>query len=75
MPPAALRFLGIGMATLAVPAVLLVEQNRHTAYFFPVVAAGTTLLFGLVITRLMRMISDQRRMAITDTLTGLRNRR
>ena len=75
MPPPASRFLGIGMATLAVPVVLVVEQNRHTAYFFPVIAVGTALLFGLVIVRLTGMISDQRRMAITDSLTGLRNRR
>lgn len=75
LPPPASRYLGIGLATLAVPVVLLVEQDRHTPYVFPVIAVGTALLFGLVILRLTAMIGDQRRMAITDLLRGLRNRR
>jgi len=55
--------------------VLLVKQNRNTPYLDTVVAVGTAVLFGLVILRLVGMIGEQRRMAVTDSLTGLRNRR
>jgi two-component system, cell cycle response regulator len=73
--PSATRFIGLGFAAVAVPGVLLIEQGRNTLYVFPVIAAGTALLFVLVILRLMGMVSEQRRIAVVDLLTGLRNRR
>jgi diguanylate cyclase (GGDEF)-like protein len=73
--PTATRFIGLGIAAVAVPCVLLIEQGRDTLYVFPVIAADTALLFVLVILRLMGMVSEQRRIAIVDLLTGLRNRR
>jgi diguanylate cyclase (GGDEF)-like protein len=73
--PTATRFIGLGIAAVAVPSVLLIEQGRNTLYVFPVIAAGTALLFVLVILRLMGMVSEQRRIAVVDLLTGLRNRR
>ncbi|MGD0378951.1 MAG: diguanylate cyclase [Acidimicrobiales bacterium] len=73
--PTATRFIGLGIAAVAVPSVLLVEQGRNTLFVFPVIAAGTALLFVLVILRLMGMVSEQRRIAVVDLLTGLRNRR
>jgi two-component system cell cycle response regulator len=73
--PTVTRFIGLGFAAVAVPSVLLIEQGRNTLYVFPVIAAGTALLFVLVILRLMGMVSEQRRIAVVDLLTGLRNRR
>ena len=73
--PTATRFIGLGFAAVAVPSVLLIEQGRNTLYVFPVIAAGTAVLFVLVILRLMGMVSEQRRIAVVDLLTGLRNRR
>jgi diguanylate cyclase (GGDEF)-like protein len=73
--PTTTRFIGLGIAAVAVPGVLLIEQGRNTLYVFPVIAAGTALLFVLVILRLMGMVSEQRRLAVVDLLTGLRNRR
>jgi len=73
--PTATRFIGLGFAAVAVPGVLLVEQGRNTLYVLPVIAAGTAVLFVLVILRLMGMVSEQRRIAVVDLLTGLRNRR
>ncbi len=73
--PTATRLIGLGFAAVAVPGVLLIEQGRNTLYVFPVIAAGTALLFVLVILRLMGMVSEQRRIAVVDLLTGLRNRR
>jgi len=73
--PTATRFIGLGFAAVAVPSVLLIEQGRNTLYVFPVIAAGTAILFVLVILRLMGMVSEQRRIAVVDLLTGLRNRR
>jgi diguanylate cyclase (GGDEF)-like protein len=73
--PTASRFIGLGFAAVAVPSVLLIEQGRNTLYVFPVIAAGTAVLFVLVILRLMGMVGEQRRMAVVDLLTGLWNRR
>jgi two-component system cell cycle response regulator len=73
--PTATRLIGLGIAAVAVPGVLLIEQGRNTLYVFPVIAAGTALLFVLVILRLMGMVSEQRRIAVVDLLTGLPNRR
>jgi len=73
--PTVTRFIGLVIAAVAVPGVLLIEQGRNTLYVFPVIAAGTALLFVLVIVRLMGMVAEQRRMAYVDSLTGLFNRR
>ena len=69
------RYLGLGLAAVAVPAILLLEEGRNTRYVLFVVAGGTAILFGLVIVRLSLAAGRQRDMAVTDQLTGLRNRR
>ncbi|HUB69753.1 MAG TPA: diguanylate cyclase [Acidimicrobiales bacterium] len=69
------RYIGLGVAAIAVPAILLIEQGRNTRYVLIVVAAGTAVLFWLVIIRLSSSLRRERDMAITDALTGLKNRR
>jgi two-component system cell cycle response regulator len=73
--PAASRFIGMGVAVMAVPAVLLLDHGQARANLVMVVATCAALLFGLVIARMMGMLRTQRRFATTDMLTGLPNRR
>jgi len=63
-----------GVALLA-PAVLLAQYFSGALRDIPVVAGACALLFLLTITRLAILVSDQRRLAITDVLTGLHTRR
>jgi two-component system, cell cycle response regulator len=74
-PPVTSRFLGMGVAALAVPAVLVFEHGRDKSNVTMVVAASAAVLFALVFVRVMGMLRTQRRFAITDMLTGLPNRR
>lgn len=69
------RFFGVGLAAIAVPVVLLFEQGRSTSFIYPVLPVCTALLFGMVFLRMLGMLEEQRRLAITDLLTGLKNRR
>jgi|GEM_PF-4402661 len=73
--PAASRFVCMGVAGTAVPAVLLIDRGSESTHVFIVVAIGVALLFALVIGRMMGMLRNQRQLAATDSLTGLPNRR
>ena len=70
-----IRYGGLAFAAASVPVLLLLEQGRHTVFVLPVLAAGTAVLFLLVIVRMQRMVTVQRRAAMTDWLSGLPNRR
>ncbi|OLR92308.1 diguanylate cyclase [Actinokineospora bangkokensis] len=63
-----------GVALLA-PLVLMVQYYTGDVRDVPVVAGACAALFLLTITRLALLVSDQRRLAITDVLTGLHTRR
>jgi diguanylate cyclase (GGDEF)-like protein len=57
------------------PAALLVQYLRGAPLYIPLICASCGLLFLLVIGRLAGLVAVQRRMAVTDALTGLRSRR
>ncbi|WP_156755277.1 diguanylate cyclase [Actinokineospora pegani] len=62
-------------AALLAPTVLVVQYYTSTLRDVPVVAGACAVLFLLTITRLGILVSDQRKLAITDALTGLHTRR
>ncbi|WP_250284423.1 MULTISPECIES: GGDEF domain-containing protein [unclassified Frankia] len=62
-------------AALAAPATMLTQYARGITYDIPVTAVAWTLMFLLTIARMTVLLSDQRRLAITDGLTGLYTRR
>ncbi|MHB1713232.1 MAG: hypothetical protein ACYCV7_17900, partial [Acidimicrobiales bacterium] len=49
------QYVGLALAAVAIPALLLVEHNRGGPYGFPVVPAGTAVLFLLVVLRMRRV--------------------
>jgi two-component system sensor histidine kinase/response regulator len=49
------QYAGLALAGVAVPTLLLIEQGRNTPYAFPVLAAGMTILFALVLLRTRSM--------------------
>src|ERR1035437_7343166 len=49
---------GLALAAVAVPALLLIEQGCNTPYVFPVLAAGTAILFLLAVLRIRRMVIE-----------------
>lgn len=65
-----LRLILLAGATLIAPAILIVRDQD-----VPVIAAACAVLFLLVVARLAGLVADQRRLACTDVLTGLRTRR
>lgn len=69
------RMLAITAAALIAPATLLAQYARGQLSGIPVVAVACAVLFVLTITRLAGVVADQRRLAITDVLTGLHTRR
>ncbi|GAA2795803.1 hypothetical protein GCM10010470_33610 [Saccharopolyspora taberi] len=69
------RVVALAAAALVAPGVLLVQHFRGASHDVPVIAAACAVLFLLTITRLAVMVSQQRRLAVTDVLTGLRTRR
>ena len=73
--PGVWRLVGLGLACVVVPIMVPFVDSRHSLYLFPVVGGGTAALFALVMVRMTRMVAQQREMAVTDPLTGLRNRR
>jgi diguanylate cyclase (GGDEF)-like protein len=73
--PRARRILALCAAALVAPATLLVEYARGRYADIPVIAVACGLLFLLTIARLAVVVAQQRRLAITDALTGLRTRR
>jgi diguanylate cyclase (GGDEF)-like protein len=73
--PGPLRIAALCAAALIAPATLLVEYARGAYDDIPVIAVACALLFLLTITRLALLVAQQRQLAITDVLTGLRTRR
>jgi two-component system cell cycle response regulator len=62
-------------AALIAPAILLVQDLTGDLHDVPVIAGACALLFMLTIGRLAGLVAEQRRLATTDVLTGLRTRR
>ncbi|HEX3590985.1 MAG TPA: diguanylate cyclase [Pseudonocardiaceae bacterium] len=62
-------------AALIAPATLLALNMMGTLRDVPVIAGACAALFLFTIARLAGLVVDQRHLAITDVLTGLRTRR
>jgi len=75
--PGRLRIAILTLAALVAPATLAVEElrGRGTTSHDLVIAAACALLFVLTILRMVGLITEQRRLATTDGLTGLATRR
>jgi diguanylate cyclase (GGDEF)-like protein len=73
--PGPARIIALCAAALVAPATLLVEYSRGDYGHIPVIAMACGLLFLLTIARLAVLVAQQRWLAITDVLTGLRTRR
>ncbi|OJF11998.1 hypothetical protein BG844_23070 [Couchioplanes caeruleus subsp. caeruleus] len=69
------RVVLLGFATAMAPAVLVVQNLRGAAKSDLVVVGASGVLFLLVLMRMAGLIAVQRRLAITDALTGLYTRR
>ncbi|MFI9381461.1 diguanylate cyclase [Kutzneria sp. NPDC052558] len=69
------RITALCGAALIAPVTLFIQANRGDFRDIPVIALACAALFGLTIARLAGLVSDQRRLAITDALTGLHTRR
>ena len=69
------RLALLAVASLVAPATLVIPSALGRAVNLPVVAAASAALFLLVVARLGELVDEQRRVAITDGLTGLYNRR
>jgi two-component system, cell cycle response regulator len=69
------RIAALCGAALIAPVTLYIQSARGDLRDIPVIALACALLFGLTIARLAGLVSDQRRLAITDALTGLHTRR
>ncbi|NUT92377.1 MAG: diguanylate cyclase [Saccharothrix sp.] len=69
------RIAALCCAALIAPAMLVLQHATGRFRDIPVIAAACAMLFVLVIARLAAMVADQRRLAITDALTGLHTRR
>ncbi|MEV4704449.1 GGDEF domain-containing protein [Actinoplanes sp. NPDC049316] len=69
------RLLLLGFATAMAPAVLVVQSLRGEGSSDLVVVGASAVLFLLVLVRMAGLTAAQRRLAITDALTGLHTRR
>ncbi|HEU5473461.1 MAG TPA: diguanylate cyclase [Actinophytocola sp.] len=69
------RIVALCVAALVAPATLLIQYATGAPHAVPVIAAACAVLFVLTILRLHGLVVDQRRLAITDGLTGLYTRR
>ncbi|CAM02564.1 diguanylate cyclase (GGDEF)-like protein [Saccharopolyspora erythraea NRRL 2338] len=69
------RIAALTAAALVAPTMLLVQHGRGAFHDIPVIAAACAVLFLLTIARLVVMVVEQRRLAVTDVLTGLCTRR
>ncbi len=69
------RLAVLAGAALIAPATLVLQDLFGTLHDVPVIAGACAVLFMLTIARLAGLVADQRRLAITDVLTGLRTRR
>jgi len=73
--PGPIRMVLLCVAVLVAPATVVVQYERGAYGDIPVVACACAVLFVLTIIRLAGLVSQQRLLAITDVLTGLRTRR
>jgi two-component system, cell cycle response regulator len=73
--PGPVRIIALCAAALIAPATLLAQYSQGGYHYIPVIAVACGLLFLLTIARLAVLVGQQRRLAITDMLTGLRTRR
>jgi diguanylate cyclase (GGDEF)-like protein len=62
-------------AALIAPVALVIQYSLGMFRDIPVIAAACAVLFMLTIGRLAGLVAEQRRLAITDVLTGLHTRR
>jgi two-component system, cell cycle response regulator len=70
------RRLGLlAAASLVAPTTLVIPTTVDSAINHRVIAGTSAALFLLVVARLAGLVDEQRRVAITDGLTGLYNRR
>jgi len=69
------RLTVLAGAALIAPVTLVVQDLLGSLHDVPVIAGACAILFMLTIGRLAGLVADQRRLAITDVLTGLRTRR
>ncbi|MEU4445573.1 diguanylate cyclase [Actinosynnema sp. NPDC050801] len=69
------RLAVLSCGALIGPTLLLLQNAQGVRRDVPVIAAGCAVLFALTATRLAGLAVDQRRLAITDSLTRLRSRR
>lgn len=70
-----LRVTALAGAALIAPGILVVQYWQRDVSHVPVIALACAVLFLLTLSRLVVMVSEQRRLAVTDSLTGLRTRR
>lgn len=69
------RIVALCVAALVAPATLVLRGAGQSRQDLSVIAVACGLLFILAIARLAALVADQRRLAITDALTGLYTRR
>ncbi len=69
------RLAMLTTAALIAPATLVIQDAFHALQDIPVIAAACAALSVFTIARLAGLLVDQRRLASTDMLTGLRTRR
>lgn len=69
------RIMLLGAAALVAPILLGIENLRGNNSEVLKIAIGCGALFVLVVARMSGLITEQRDMATTDALTGLRTRR
>jgi diguanylate cyclase (GGDEF)-like protein len=69
------RLAVLAGAALIAPSTLVLQYAFGSLREIPVIAAACAALFMLTIGRLAGLVADQRKLAITDVLTGLRTRR
>ncbi|MCX2730050.1 diguanylate cyclase [Saccharopolyspora sp. NFXS83] len=70
-----LRVTMLAAASLIAPGILVLENARVSNGYVNAIAAACAVLFLLTLGRLVVMVSEQRRLAVTDSLTGLHTRR
>jgi two-component system, cell cycle response regulator len=70
-----LRLILLGAASLMAPATLVIQWALGKPIDVAVIAGASATLFLLVVARLAGLVDEQRRVAVTDGLTRLYNRR
>ncbi|MFR9728163.1 diguanylate cyclase [Saccharopolyspora sp. MS10] len=69
------RVAVLAAASLIAPGILLLENVRGSTGHVKAIAVACAVLFLLTLGRLVVMVREQRRLAVTDSLTGLHTRR